>query len=152
LGTHEGLVHIGEEDREGAKAQLVKDWLAKLVQRYNGVSGTVYEPQGQDELQLIVTHNVDDTSGIQRIPRGEGIAGLAFERNALISTCAYHLGKERRATPRYKFVDGAATIAVPVHGEAGRVRAVVGITFRDDMVMDDSQLVAIDRAAAALPT
>jgi L-methionine (R)-S-oxide reductase len=151
LGTHEGLVQGSEEGSEDAKAQLVKEWLATLVQRYNGISGTVYEPQGPDELMLVVTHNVDDTSNILRIPRGEGIAGLAFERNALISTCAFNLGKERRATPRYKFVDGTATIAVPVHGDAGRVRAVVGITFRDDMVMDDNELVAIDRAAAALP-
>jgi L-methionine (R)-S-oxide reductase len=151
LGIQDRLVQGSVAGNDDGQTRLVKDWLASLVERHNGISGTVYEPAGPDELALVVTHNVDDLESIRRIPRGEGIAGLAFERNALISTCAWNLGKERRTTPRYKFVDGAAIVAVPVHGAAGRVRAVVGITFRDDTVMDDAQLVAIDREAAALP-
>ena len=54
--------------------------------------------------------------------------------------------------PGAKAVNAGAGVALPVHDNAsGDVRAVVGIAYRDEREITESQLAALSAAAATLP-
>ncbi len=48
-------------------------------------------------------------------------------------------------------MDAGAGVALPVHDGRGRVRAVVGIAYRDERTLTESELAELSQSAARLP-
>jgi len=51
-----------------------------------------------------------------------------------------------------KAVDAGAGVALVVHDDLGRVRAVVGIACREQRTLTESELAGLSSAAARLPS
>ena len=59
------------------------------------------------------------------IPRGKGMAGLAWERDEIVSTCNLKTDETGDVRPGAKAVDAQAALAIPVRDGTGALRAVV---------------------------
>jgi hypothetical protein len=85
------------------------------------------------------------------IPRGRGMAGLAWERGKAVSTCNLTTDATGDVRPGAKAVDAKAAAAVPVFDARGELRGVVGIAWNDERDLDDTTLAALTEAVATLP-
>lgn len=132
---------------------LVRQWLEQLITRFGGVAGTVHQRTAADDLELVAAVNIPPPVQeiVRRVPRGKGMAGLALDQNQAISTCNIKDDTTGRVRPGAKAVDAHAGVAFPVHDERGQVRAVVGIAFRDQREIAESELAALQNAAITLP-
>lgn len=130
----------------------VDAWLQRFVREHGGVAGTVHGTQG-DALLLVAALNIPEP--VRRVtavvPRGKGMAGLALERNAPVTTCNLQTDTSGDVRPGARAVAAQAAAALPVHDPAGRVRAVVGIAFADERDLPADVLAGLARAAATLP-
>jgi hypothetical protein len=131
---------------------VVETWLREFVTANGGAAGTVHRVEG-DELVLEAAYNIPEPVRriTARIPRGKGMAGLALERDAPVSTCNLKTDATGDVRPGAKAVDAKAAVALPVHGADGRVRAVVGIAYPDERDLDESFLAALGGRASRLP-
>jgi L-methionine (R)-S-oxide reductase len=68
-----------------------------------------------------------------------------------VSTCNIKDDSSGNVRPGAKAVDAGAGVAVPVHDELGRVRAVVGIAYRVERTLTQSELAGLASAAERLP-
>jgi hypothetical protein len=84
------------------------------------------------------------------IPKGKGMAGLAWERDEVVATCNLKSDDSGDVRPGAKAVDAQAALAIPVRGADG-LRAVVGIAFMGERNFSDQELQAFETAAASLP-
>jgi hypothetical protein len=87
----------------------------------------------------------------ETIPKGKGMAGLAWERNRAVATCNLKTDETGDVRPGAKAVDAQAALAIPVRGADGEVRAVVGIAFLGERDFDEAALERFEQAARALP-
>jgi hypothetical protein len=87
----------------------------------------------------------------ETIPRGKGMAGLAWERDEIVATCNLKTDKTGDVRPGAKAVDAQAALAIPVHNDSGGLRAVVGLAFLGERDFSPAELDSFRRAAAALP-
>jgi L-methionine (R)-S-oxide reductase len=128
-------------------------WLETFVRRHHGIAGSVHRRSGPDELALVATVNIPEVvqNIVRRVPRGKGMAGLALERNAAISSCNIQSDTTGQVRPGARAVDAQAAVALPVQNPDGEVRAVVGIAFANERTLTDSELLALSEAAAELP-
>jgi hypothetical protein len=128
-------------------------WLETFIRRHQGIAGSVHRRSGPDELALVATVNIPEVvkNIVQRVPRGKGMAGLALERNAAISSCNIQSDATGQVRPGARAVDAQAAVALPVQNSDGEVRAVVGIAFANERTLTDSELQALADAAAELP-
>lgn len=133
--------------------QKVQTWLEGFVRANGGAAGTVHRRSGPDELALVAALNIPPPviKAVTVVPRGKGMAGLALERNAAISTCNLQTDNTGDVRPGARAVDAQAAVALPVHDAAGEVRAVVGIAFMGERTLSDAELKALDDAADELP-
>lgn len=131
----------------------VQAFLETFIRSNQGIAGTVHRRSAADDLELIASLNIPPPvlTIVARVPRGKGMAGLAFERNAFISTCNIKTDTTGQVRPGARAVDAQAAVALPVHDGQGQVRAVVGIAFREEKILSDDDLAALGRAAEALP-
>jgi hypothetical protein len=108
---------------------------------------------GPDELALEAAQNIPEPvkNIVRTIPRGKGMAGLAFERNEPVSTCNIKTDSSGQVRPGARAVDAKAGIALPVHDAHGQIRAIVGVAFHDEKTLSDEELSALAKAAASLP-
>ena len=128
-------------------------WLESFLSEHGGVAGTVHvRPQGGD-LELAAAHNIPPNVQeiVRHIPRGKGMAGLAWERNEAVSTCNIKDDSSGQVRPGAKAVNAGAGGALPVHDATGGVRAVVGIAYRDEKELTAAELAALSAAATTLP-
>jgi L-methionine (R)-S-oxide reductase len=127
----------------------VADWLRRFLDRHGGSSGTVHVIQG-DALHLAAAVNipqkVQDVTRV--IPRGRGMAGLAWERGKPVSTCNLKEDATGDVRPGAKAVDATAAVAFPV---GTPVRAVVGIAWHEERDLDDAAVAVVTADAADLP-
>jgi hypothetical protein len=132
------------------QAQL---WLESFIAQHGGVAGTVHRRLDEQTLQLAAAVNIPPPVQqiVQQVPRGKGMAGIAFEQDEPVSTCNIKDDNTGRVRPGAKAVNAQAAVALPVHDEAGTVRAVVGIAYREERELTESELAALARAAATLP-
>lgn len=86
----------------------------------------------------------------RQIPKGKGMAGLAWERERVVSTCNLKTDQSGDVRPGAKAVEAGAALAIPVRGPAG-VRAVVGIAFAGERELSTEEQAEFERAAQALP-
>jgi L-methionine (R)-S-oxide reductase len=128
-------------------------WLERFIKDHGGVAGSVHLRAGPDELALGATVNIPEPVKkiVLRVPRGKGMAGLALERNAAISSCNIQSDATGQVRPGARAVDAQAAVALPVPGPGGDVRAVVGIAFADERTITDADLKVLADAAATLP-
>jgi hypothetical protein len=123
-----------------------------FLSRHGGVAGSVHQLTG-DVLSLAASVNlppsvVDKT---RVIPKGKGMAGLAWERNRVVSTCNLQTDMSGDVRPGAKAVNARAALAIPVHDGGGQLRAVLGIAFADDRDFGEAELLELEREAKALP-
>jgi L-methionine (R)-S-oxide reductase len=137
-------------DQSGAAQQ---DWLERFIREHGGIAGSVHLRSGPDELALSVTVNIPEKvrQVVAKVPKGKGMAGLALERNAAISSCNIQTDATGQVRPGARAVDAQAAVALPVHSSDGEVRAVVGIAFADERTLTDAELAVMSEAAATLP-
>lgn len=128
-------------------------WLETFIRNHKGIAGSVHRRSGPDELALVATVNIPEVvkNIVMRVPRGKGMAGLALERNAAISSCNIQSDTTGQVRPGARAVDAQAAVALPVQNRDGEVRAVVGIAFANERTLTDSELQALADAAAELP-
>jgi hypothetical protein len=135
-----------------ATSATLQAWLEAFLAQRGAVAGSIHCLQ-DDQLQLAAHVGlpppvVDKT---RQIPRGKGMAGLAWERDQVVSTCNLKTDTSGDVRPGAKAVDAGAALAVPVRAASGRLRAVVGIAFAGEREMSDAEQAEIERAAQALP-
>jgi L-methionine (R)-S-oxide reductase len=135
------------------RAALQQLWLERFIKDHGGVAGSIHLRSGPDELALGPTVNIPEPvkKVVVRVPRGKGMAGLALERNAAISSCNIQSDATGQVRPGARAVDAQAAVALPVPGVGGDVRAVVGIAFANERTISDAELLALTEAAASLP-
>jgi L-methionine (R)-S-oxide reductase len=128
-------------------------WLETFIRTHQGIAGSVHRRSGPDELALVATVNIPEVvqSVVKTVPRGKGMAGLALERNAAISSCNIQADTSGQVRPGARAVDAQAAVALPVQNSSGEVRAVVGIAFANERTLSDDELQALADAAASLP-
>ncbi|CAL9658205.1 hypothetical protein SUDANB126_06890 [Streptomyces sp. enrichment culture] len=132
---------------------MTTKWLRQWITAHGGVAGTVHARQG-DEMRLTAAVNIPPqvVEIVRVVPKGKGMAGLAFERNAPVSTCNLKTDTSGDVRPGAKAVNAGAAVAIPVHDAAGRIRGVVGIAYQGERPMDDGELALLTSEAEALPS
>lgn len=127
-------------------------WLKNFLSDHGAIAGTVHYLKG-DALELAASINIPPpvVQKTQSIPRGKGMAGLAWERDEIVSTCNLKTDNTGNVQPGARAVNAQAAVAIPVHGERGEVRAVVGIAFMGDRDFGSDELERFKRAAEVLP-
>ena len=127
-------------------------WLRDLLGRHADVAGTVHVVR-DGVLALAAAHNIPPKvqEVTAQIPIGKGMAGLAWQHDKPIQTCNLKDDNSGAVKPGAKAVDARAAVALPVHDPAGAVRAIVGLAWMDERVLDDATLAASAADAASLP-
>ncbi|HET9620845.1 MAG TPA: hypothetical protein VFP84_05750 [Kofleriaceae bacterium] len=127
-------------------------WLRGLLDRHGAIAGTVHVVRN-DLLEIVAAHNIPPRvqEVTATIPRGKGMAGLAWQHDRPIQTCNLQEDASGAVKPGAKAVDGKAAVALPVHAAAGGVRAVVGLAWIDERALADDEVVALAADAASLP-
>jgi L-methionine (R)-S-oxide reductase len=130
-----------------------QSWLESFIRDNGGIAGTVHQRLDAENLGLAAAVNIPPPvlEIVKRIPKGKGMAGLAFEHDEPISTCNIKDDTTGRVRPGAKAVQAQAAVAFPVHDDQGQVRAVVGIAYKDDRELTESELAALTAAAMTLP-
>lgn len=128
-------------------------WLKTFLMDHGGIAGTVHLLQG-DLLKLDSSVNIPPpvVKITETIPKGKGMAGLAWERDEVVATCNLKSDDSGDVRPGAKAVDAQAALAIPVHAAAGGLRAVVGIAFLGERDFSEDELAAFELAAATLPS
>lgn len=127
-------------------------WLKSFLTSHGGIAGTVHLRDG-DVLRLSSSVNIPPpvVKVTETIPKGKGMAGLAWERDQVVSTCNLKEDKSGDVRPGAKAVDAQAALAIPVRDASGSLRAVVGIAFLGERDFSSKELAAFEAAAASLP-
>ena len=127
-------------------------WLRSFLSNHGGIAGTVHFLEG-DLLKLSSSVNIPPpvVKVTEIIPKGKGMAGLAWERDEVIATCNLKTDSTGDVRPGAKAVDAQAALAIPVRGASGGLRAVVGIAFMGERNFSAQELQAFEVAAASLP-
>jgi L-methionine (R)-S-oxide reductase len=130
----------------------IEAWLRDYVQRNGGVAGTVHL-RGSEQLELKAALNIPPkvTQIVQLIPKGKGMAGLAWERDAPVHTCNLKDDKSGDVRPGAKAVDANAAVAIPIHDAHGAIRGVVGIAYMGERAIDEAELTNLREQAERLP-
>jgi hypothetical protein len=128
-----------------------QQWLEHFLAAHGGAAGTVHR-KVDDVLEIVGAVNIPPRvrEVTARIPRGKGMAGLAWERNEAVTTCNLQ-APSADVRPGAAAVDARAAAALPVRDEAGAIRAVVGIAFADERTLEPSTIDALTRDAQSVP-
>ncbi|MEU9880857.1 GAF domain-containing protein [Streptomyces phaeochromogenes] len=130
-----------------------ESWLRRWIASHGGVAGTVHTRRGDDMvLAAAVNLPAPVVEAVRVVPKGKGMAGLAFERDAPVSTCNLQTDTTGDVRPGARAVDADAAVAIPVHDAAGDIRGVVGIAYRGGRAMDDRELALLTDQAEAAPS
>ncbi|MEN9577884.1 MAG: hypothetical protein RJA70_893 [Pseudomonadota bacterium] len=93
-------------------------------------------------LVLAAAHNIPPKVQelTKHIPKGKGMAGLAWERVEPVQTCNLKTDTSGDVRPGAKSVNAQAAVALPVKGSDGQIEAVVGIAYSDERELDAETL------------
>ena len=130
----------------------LRRWLEQYVAQHGGVAGTVHAMAGQAlELRAAVNIPPKVVEVTRSIPRGKGMAGLAWERDRAVSTCNLKTDQSGDVRPGARAVDANAAVAIPIHGSDGVTRGVVGVAFMGQRDMDQEELDRLSEEAESAP-
>jgi L-methionine (R)-S-oxide reductase len=123
------------------------------LEAHGGVAGTVHV-RGEEALLLRAAVNIPPpvARATETVPKGKGMAGLAWERQKAVAVCNIKTDQSGDVRPGAKAVDAQAALAIPVRGADGEVRAVVGIAFLGERDFSDDELLRFETLAAAVPS
>lgn len=127
-------------------------WLKSFLAAHGGIAGSVHRVQGE-LLRLSSSVNIPPpvVKVTESIPKGKGMAGLAWERDAIVSTCNLQEDKTGDVRPGAKAVSAQAALAIPVRTASGSLRAVVGIAWLGERTFSETELAAFEESASSLP-
>lgn len=127
-------------------------WLKGFLTAHGGIAGSIHRRSG-NELHLAAAVNLPPpvVEIVRTVPKGKGMAGLAFERREPVQTCNLKTDATGDVRPGAKAVNAQAAVALPVVDESGDVRAVVGIAFLGEREIGAQELAKLRDAASALP-
>jgi L-methionine (R)-S-oxide reductase len=127
-------------------------WLSALVTRHGGVAGTVHV-RAAEQLELRAAVNIPPKviEAVRTIPKGKGMAGLAWERDEPVHTCNLKTDETGDVRPGAKAVNANAAVALPVHGPGGVIRGVVGIAYLGERDVTQAELDTLRAEAEQLP-
>jgi L-methionine (R)-S-oxide reductase len=130
----------------------LEQWLRDFVQRNGGVAGTVHLREAS-ALGLRAAVNIPPKVAeiVRTIPKGKGMAGLAWERDEPVHTCNLKSDTTGDVRPGAKAVDANAAVAIPIHDATGTIRGVVGIAYMGERDLTESELATLHQQAEALP-
>jgi L-methionine (R)-S-oxide reductase len=130
----------------------LEQWLRSYIARNGGVAGTVHL-RGAEQLELRAAVNIPPKVAeiVSAIPRGKGMAGLAWERDEPVHTCNLKTDATGDVRPGAKAVDANAAVAIPVHDPAGQIRGVVGIAYKGERDITEQELEGLRAQAEQLP-
>jgi hypothetical protein len=130
----------------------LETWLQGFLGEHGGIAGTVHERDG-NVLLLRAAINIPPpvVAVTETIPKGKGMAGLAWERKRSVAVCNIQSDRSGDVKPGAKAVDARAALAIPVRGDDGEVRAVVGIAFLGERDFTDADLGRFEALAASVP-
>ena len=131
-------------------------WLESFLRDHGAVAGTVHTLRADDgdpvlELEAAVNIPPKVQEITATIPRGKGMAGLAWERHEPVTTCNLKDDKTGDVRPGAKAVDAQGAVALPVDDEAGNVRAVVGIAYAEQRDLTRTELDDLAAKAKTVP-
>lgn len=132
--------------------EAITAWLREFLRRHGAVAGSVHLVDG-DHLAIAAAVNLPPPviAATTTIPRGKGMAGIAWERDAPVQTCNLKDDASGAVRPGAKAVDAMAAVALPIHAASGSIRAIVGLAWMDDRVLADDVVAAITADASAVP-
>ncbi len=112
-------------------------WLSAAVDAAAASAGTVHRIE-RGVLRLSAAVHIPDAvcARVAEIPKGKGMAGLAWQRDAPVETCDLQTDETGDVRPGARAVDAHAAVALPVHDAAGEVRAVVGFAFQHQRALE----------------
>ncbi len=132
--------------------RLSETWLIEFIAEADAVAGTIHHLRdGALLLEAAVNIPPKVQELTQAIPRGKGMAGLAWERNKPVQTCNLKDDVSGDVRPGATAVDAKGAIAIPVTNAAGEVVSVVGVAFADERELDDAAVAALSERARAVP-
>lgn len=122
--------------------------LRAFIERHGAVAGSLHVlDAGVLRLRAAVNipPKVQEVTAV--IPKGKGMAGLAWERMRPVATCNLATDQSGDVRPGAKAVDARAAVALPLIGEDGALWGVVGIAFMEERELDDAELDALCTSA-----
>lgn len=129
----------------------LEQWLQQFLAQHQGTAGTIHLVENNG-LKLTVAINIPPA--VQQIvawvPKGKGMAGLAFEQNVPIHSCNLKEDTSGTIKPGARAVNAQAAVAVPVTDQAGVVFAVIGIAFPTAHEFTPSELNDLMASASTL--
>jgi L-methionine (R)-S-oxide reductase len=116
-------------------------WLQQFLAQHQGTAATIHLVEN-DGLRLAMAINIPPPVRqiVEWVPKGKGMAGLAFERNEPIHTCNLKEDTSGNVKPGARAVNAQAAVALPVTDQAGSVVAVVGIAFSNEREFTQPEL------------
>jgi len=116
-------------------------WLKQFLEEQQGTAGTIHLVENGG-LRLAAAINIPPPvqQVVEWVPKGKGMAGLAFERNEPVHTCNLKEDASGNVKPGARAVDAQAAVAVPVTGQQGSVFAVIGIAFPTEREFTQAEL------------
>jgi len=139
-----------------SQTAAVQSWLETFIGKHGGVAGTVHvltRPSTGPVLELAASLRIPDSviAATRFIPKGKGMAGLAWERAEPVQTCNLKADTSGDVRPGAKAVNAQAAVALPVNDANASLRAVVGIAFLGEREFTNDELVALQNDASTLP-
>jgi L-methionine (R)-S-oxide reductase len=137
-------------------ARDLETWLKAFISKHGGIAGTVHvltHPPTGAILALAASANLPAPviEATRLIPKGKGMAGLAWERAEPVQTCNLKTDNTGDVRPGAKAVNAQAAVAMPVNGADTTLRAVVGIAFAGEREFSNDELSALQDDANLLP-
>jgi len=130
-------------------------WLAEYVKQNGAVAGTVHLRNAAGDAPLELKASVNIPPKVQEIvaaiPKGKGMAGLAWERDAPVHTCNLKDDTSGDVRPGAKAVDANAAVAIPIHDPSGAIRGVVGIAYMGERDITSAELAQLREQAERVP-
>lgn len=132
--------------------EALKTWLDAFIAEHGGAAGSIHV-RSAEELLLRASANIPPpvVEVTRRIPKGKGMAGLAWERNESVSVCNLQTDRSGDVRPGAKAVGAQAAVAIPVRDAHGKVLAVVGIAFMGEREFDAATLATFESRASSVP-
>ena len=135
--------------------EALQAWLSEWIKQNGGVAGTVHlrDAAGDAPLALKAAVNIPPKVKeiVAAIPKGKGMAGLAWERDQPVHTCNLKDDKTGDVRPGAKAVDANAAVAIPIHDGSGAIRGVVGIAYMGERDITEAELAALREQAERIP-
>lgn len=138
------------------RTPALDEWLQRLLASHGAAAGSVHEIEQTPEGPLLILRAAQNlppqvVEVTRQIPKGKGMAGLAWERGQPVQTCNLQTDTSGDVRPGAKSVGAQAAVALPVFSSARELRAVVGIAFLGERELREDELARLQAAADRLP-